>query len=113
VTTALLAQRLRPDRRNHQHIVGDASRLRVGHHQTGHGRHVPQLIGIPRVIEGEDINIEGSEAETRKLLCTGPLYMNQYEVMKQGRDQAVGVKTQGGGDALITLESGWRSWAHL
>lgn len=66
----------------------------------------PELLGIPSgFIEGEDINIEELLKLSPDVVMYWAEYMNQYEVMSNAGIKAVGVKTQGDGDALVTLES--------
>jgi iron complex transport system substrate-binding protein len=66
----------------------------------------PDLIGIPsNFIEGQDINVEELLKLSPDAVIYWAEYTNQYNVMSAAGIPAVGVKTQGGGDAITTMES--------
>lgn len=66
----------------------------------------PQLLGIPDgFIEGTDINVEELLKLEPDVVMYWAEYLEQYEVMDSAGISAVGVKTQGNGDVLTTLES--------
>jgi iron complex transport system substrate-binding protein len=66
----------------------------------------PDLLGIPSsFIEGQDINVEELLKLSPHAVLYWAEYTNQYNVMAAAGIPAVGVKTQGGGDAITTLES--------
>lgn len=66
----------------------------------------PELEGIEDgFIEGTDINVEELLKLEPDVVLYWAEYLEQYEAMKNAGITAVGVKTQGGGDVLTTLES--------
>lgn len=66
----------------------------------------PELNGIPDdFIEGTDINVEELLKLDPDVVMYWAEYLEQYEVMDSAGIPAVGVKTQGNGDVLTTLES--------
>ena len=66
----------------------------------------PSLLGIKsNFIEGQDINVEELIKLSPDVVMYWAEYTNQYNVMKTANIPAVGVKTQGGGDAITTLET--------
>ncbi|MGI5172513.1 ABC transporter substrate-binding protein [Treponema sp. OMZ 840] len=66
----------------------------------------PQLLKVPsNFINGTDINIEELMKLRPDAVMYWAEYMNQYELFKSAGIPAVGVKTQGGGDVIVTMES--------
>ena len=66
----------------------------------------PELLGIPdNFIEGTDINVEELLKLDPDVVMYWAEYLEQYDVMNSAGIPAVGVKTQGNGDVLTTLES--------
>jgi iron complex transport system substrate-binding protein len=66
----------------------------------------PSLLGIKsNFIDGQDINVEELLKLSPDVVMYWAEYSNQYNAMKTANIPAVGVKTQGGGDAITTLET--------
>ena len=66
----------------------------------------PELAGIADgFIEGTDINVEELMKLDPDVVMYWAEYLEQYEVLNSAGISAVGVKTQGDGDVLTTLES--------
>ena len=66
----------------------------------------PELAGIAdNFIEGTDINVEELLKLEPDVVLYWAEYLEQYEAMNNAGITAVGVKTQGDGDVLTTLES--------
>ncbi|MDR3247673.1 MAG: ABC transporter substrate-binding protein [Treponema sp.] len=74
----------------------------------------PNLLGIPsNFIEGQDINVEELLKLSPDAVLYWAEYTNQYNVMHAAGIPVVGVKTQGEGDAITTLESWLRIMAAM
>lgn len=66
----------------------------------------PELEGIAdNFIEGTDVNVEELLKLEPDVVLYWAEYLEQYEAMNNAGIDAVGVKTQGDGDVLTTLES--------
>lgn len=66
----------------------------------------PELKGIAdNFIEGTDVNVEELLKLEPDVVLYWAEYLEQYEAMNNAGIDAVGVKTQGDGDVLTTLES--------
>lgn len=66
----------------------------------------PELVGIAdNFIEGTDVNVEELLKLEPDVVLYWAEYLEQYEAMNNAGITAVGVKTQGNGDVLTTLES--------
>ena len=66
----------------------------------------PELSGIAdNFIEGTDVNVEELLKLEPDVVLYWAEYLEQYQAMNNAGISAVGVKTQGDGDVLVTLES--------
>ena len=73
------------------------------------GAMYPALLNVPsNFINGVDINIEELMKLKPDVVMYWAEYTNQYELLKSALIPAVGVKTQGGGDVIVTMDS-WLS----
>ena len=70
------------------------------------GKMYPELLGVPTgFVEGTDINIEELLKLNPSIVFYWGPYNNQTEQLNGAGIPAIGVKTQGDGDALLTLSS--------
>lgn len=74
----------------------------------------PELVGIAdNFIEGTDVNVEELLKLEPDVVLYWAEYLEQYEAMNNAGINAVGVKTQDGGDVLTTLESWLKIMAEI
>ena len=70
------------------------------------GTMYPALLNVPsNFINGVDINIEELMKLEPDVVMYWAEYTNQYELLKSAGIPAVGVKTQGDGDVIVTMDS--------